>query len=133
MGLTSLRAFLRHHRRIALDTNVFIYQLEANPRYVSLTDQVFDWLEQGNHAAVTSTITLTELLVPAYRSHEEAQVNEFYALLTKYPNLDWIAPELEIADLAANIRSKRRLASCRRDISRHGGAVLPEIPKDKPE
>jgi len=104
-----MRAFLRRHRRIALDTNIYIYQLEANPSYVSLTDEVFDWLEQGNHAAVTSTITLTELLAPAYRSHEEAQVNEFYALLTTYPNLDWIAPELEIADLAANIRSKHRL------------------------
>jgi hypothetical protein len=34
--LNRLRAFLRHHRRIALDTSVFIYQLDANPRYVCL-------------------------------------------------------------------------------------------------
>lgn len=104
-----LREFLRRHRRIALDTSVFIYQLEANPRYLGLTDPVFAWLERPGHAAVTSTITMTELLVPAYRSGAEQQVNDFYGLLTIYPNLDWIAPSLEIADIAARIRAAHRL------------------------
>ena len=66
MDLTRLRAFLRHHRRIAVDTSVFIYQLEANPRYVGLTDPIFTWLERPDHSAVTSTITMTELLVQPY-------------------------------------------------------------------
>ena len=98
------REFLRRHQRIAADTSVFIYQLEAN--FISgMTDAVFAWLERPEHAAVTSTITMTELLVPAYRSGAEEQVNNFYALLTTYPNLDWIAPNLEIADIAARIRA----------------------------
>ena len=109
MGLTVLREFLRRHRRIALDTSVLIYQLEANSRYVELTDPVFAWLEQPEHAAVTSTITMTELLVPPYRLGAEQQVNNFYALFTMYPNLDWIAPSLEIADIAARIRAAHRL------------------------
>lgn len=109
MGLTTFGAFLRRHRRIALDTNVFIYQLEANPRYVRLTDPIFAWLEQPGHAGITSTITMTELLVPAYRASDEARVDEFFALLTTYPNLEWIAPDLEIADMAARIRAKHRL------------------------
>ena len=109
MDLTRLRAFLRHHRRIALDTSVFIYQLEANPRYVGLTDPIFAWLEQPVHAAVTSTITMTELLVQPYRESGEQQAGEFYALLATYPNLDWIAPGLDIADIAARIRAAHRL------------------------
>ena len=109
MDLTRLRAFLRHHRRIALDTSVFIYQLEANPRYVGLTDPIFAWLEQPVHAAVTSTITMTELLVQPYRESGEEQAGEFYALLATYPNLDWIAPGLDIADIAARIRAVHRL------------------------
>lgn len=109
MGLTALRAFLRRHRRIALDSSVFIYQLEANARYLGLTDPVFAWLERPQHTAVTSTITMTELLVPAYRGSGEQQADEFYALLTTYPNLDWIAPGLEIADIAARIRAAHRL------------------------
>ena len=109
MELTRLRAFLRHHRRIALDTSVFIYQLEAHPRYVGITDHLFGWLEHPDHRAITSTITMTELLVPAYRDSGEQQVDEFYALLATYPNLEWIAPDLEIADIAARIRATYRL------------------------
>jgi len=109
LGLTRLRAFLRRHRRIALDTSVFIYQLEANPRYVGLSDGVFAWLEQPGHTAVTSTITMTELLVQPYRDSQEQRVDEFYALLSTYPNLEWISPNLEIADLAARIRAAHRL------------------------
>ena len=33
----------------------------------------------------------------------------FYGLLSTYPNLDWVAPDLEIADLAARLRAAHRL------------------------
>jgi predicted nucleic acid-binding protein len=88
---------------------VFIYQLEANARYLELTDSVFSWLEKAGHEAVTSTITMTELLVPSYRDKDEQRVDAFYALLSTYPNLRWIAPDLEAADLAAKLRALYRL------------------------
>jgi predicted nucleic acid-binding protein len=101
--------FLRRHHRIALDTSIFIYQLEANPRYLALADAVFSWVERAGHEAVTSTITMTELLVPSYRDNDEHRVDEFYGLLSTYPNLQWIAPDLETADLAARLRAVYRL------------------------
>jgi predicted nucleic acid-binding protein len=52
---------------------------------------------------------MTELLVLPYREGDEQRANIFYALLSSYPNLDWIAPNLEIADLAAQIRALHRL------------------------
>jgi len=109
LGVERLRLFLRRHRRIALDTSVFIYQLEANPRYLVLADSVFAWVERAGHEAVTSTITMTELLVPSYRDHDERRVDEFYGLLSTYPNLRWIAPDLETADIAARVRATYRL------------------------
>ena len=109
MGVTQLRAFLRRHHRIALDTSVFIYQLEANPRYVDLTDHIFSWIEHPASAAVTSAITMTELLVQPYREADEQRVNEFYGLLSTFPNLDWIAADLEIADIGARFRARYRL------------------------
>ena len=105
MALDPLRAFLRRHRRIALDTSVFIYQLEANARYLALTDQIFTWIERPGGKAVTSTITMTELLVQPYRAADQQQADEFYVLLSTYPNLEWIAPNLEIADRAAKLRA----------------------------
>jgi predicted nucleic acid-binding protein len=104
-----LRAFLRRHRRIALDTSVFIYELDANPRYVAFTGPIFAWLEQPGHAAVTSALTMTELLVQPYRAGDEERVNLFYGLLSTFPNLEWVAPDLEIADIAARLRARHRV------------------------
>jgi predicted nucleic acid-binding protein len=109
LGVERLRLFLRSHRRIALDTSVFIYQLEANSRYLALADAVFSWVERAGHEAVTSTITMTELLVPSYRDKDEHKVDAFYGLLSTYPNLQWIAPDLQTADLAAKLRAVYRL------------------------
>jgi predicted nucleic acid-binding protein len=66
-------------------------------------------VERSGHEAVTSTITMTELLVPSYRDDDEHRVDEFYGLLSTYPNLRWIAPDLEVADLAARMRAAYRL------------------------
>jgi hypothetical protein len=52
---------------------------------------------------------MTEFLVQQYRDSSEQRVNEFYSLLTTYPNLKWIAPDLEIADIAARLRAEHRL------------------------
>jgi predicted nucleic acid-binding protein len=52
---------------------------------------------------------MTELLVLPYRKGDEQLANDFYGLLSTYPNLDWIAPNLEIADLTARIRARHRL------------------------
>lgn len=52
---------------------------------------------------------MTELLVHPYRESDEQRVDEFYGLLSTYPNLEWIAPNLEIADLAARFRALHRL------------------------
>ena len=109
MGLIPVRAFLARHRRIALDTSVFIYYMEANPSYVDLAGEVFAWLERPPNTAVTSTITMTELLVQPYRASNERLVNQYFGLLSLFPNLEWVAPDLSIADTAARIRAHHRL------------------------
>lgn len=109
MALADFGSLLRRHRRIALDTSVFIYHLESNPKYNGLTEQVFSSIERHRIGALTSTITMTELLVQPYRVLDEKRIDEFYGLLTTFPNLDWIAPNLEIADLAARLRAAHNL------------------------
>lgn len=109
MGVEAVRQFLRRHRLIALDTSIFIYQLERNAKYFVLADAIFAWVERAGHEAVTSTITMTELLVPSYRDGDEHKVDEFYGLLSTYPNLQWIAPDLETADMAARLRATYRM------------------------
>ena len=109
MGIERLRGVLQHHRRIALDSAIFIYQLEANPKYVALSDIVFLWLAQQTSRAVTATITLTEILVPHYRNLDQQLVDDFYGLLSTYPNLEWISIDLEVADIGARVRARHNL------------------------
>lgn len=52
---------------------------------------------------------MTELLVLPYREGDEQRANDCYGLLASYPNLDRVAPNLEIADLAARLRALHRL------------------------
>jgi len=106
LGLT---AFLRRHRRVALDTNVFIYAVQEHPKYASLAYRILEWVEHPGHSAVTSTLTMTELLTRPYSEKNTLWVNEYYGLLSRYPNLEWIAPDLETADLAARFRAQYRL------------------------
>jgi predicted nucleic acid-binding protein len=100
---------LKTHSRIALDTSVFIYQLQANPTYIGLTDEIFAWLQRPKSQGVTSTITMTELLVHPYRDRNQQKADEIYGLLSTFPNLAWIPPSLEIADTAARLRAMHGL------------------------
>ena len=109
MGLSLLGAFLASHKKIALDTCVFIYQLEPNSRYHHLTERVFSWLALPGSDGLTSTVTMTELLVQPLREGHESRVNRYYGLLSTYPSLNWLAPDLEIAKLAAHYRAQYRL------------------------
>jgi predicted nucleic acid-binding protein len=52
---------------------------------------------------------MAELLERPYRDNHQHLVNQFYGLLTTYPHLEWIAPDLEIADLAARFRAQHRM------------------------
>ena len=52
---------------------------------------------------------MTELLVSPNREDDEQRLCQFRGLLSTYPNLEWIAPNPEIADLAAHLRASYRL------------------------
>jgi predicted nucleic acid-binding protein len=92
-----------------LDTSILIYQVEQNARYFPLSDAIFAWLERRGNSAITSTLAMTELLVPAYRDGDSRRLDVYHGLLPNLPNLEWIAPDLEIADLAARLRATHKL------------------------
>lgn len=59
--------------------------------------------------AITSTLTLTEVLVQPYRVRDWQRADRIYAALRNYPHLEWLTPTLEIADRAASIRAEHSL------------------------
>lgn len=127
MAVERLQSLLRHHHRIGLDSSIFIYQLDGNPRYLALTYPVFLWLEAARHSAVTSTITWAELLVPAYRHSEHDRIDRYVSLFAAYPQIEWIAPDMAIADMAAQIRARHALHTpdaLQAATAIHSGATL---------
>lgn len=52
---------------------------------------------------------MTELLVQPFREGDEQRVDLYYGTLSKHPNLRWVAPDLEIAGLAARYRAQHGL------------------------
>jgi uncharacterized protein len=109
LGISQLRALLQRHRRIAFDSSILIYQIERNPTYFPLSDVVFAWLALPTSQAFTSTIVMTEVLVPAYRKLDQQLADNFYELLSTFTNLEWIPVDLEVADLAARVRARHNL------------------------
>lgn len=124
---------LAGHRLVALDTCVFIYLMERNPKYFDAADDVFEWMERPGSSAVTSTIVLTEILVQPYRAQDLPKAESFYSLLTTWPHLEWVAPSLPIASLAAALRADYRLQTpdaliAATAISRNASAFITNDP-----
>lgn len=61
--------------------------------------------------AVTSTISLLEVLVQPYRLDNQPLAQKFYALLPTYPGLNWTPVSSEVADRAAEFRARYNLST----------------------
>lgn len=92
---------LKRYKLVGLDTNIFVYYFERHPRFGPRTKTIFDLLSQNKLTAVTSLISLTELLsVPASATKIEGLKNLFLST----PNLNSIELNQIIALGAAKIR-----------------------------
>lgn len=91
---------------VALDTMVFIYHFEEHPRFSLITEKIFEKIEKGEIRAVTSYITLLEILVKPYRGRDLKAASDYKNLLLTFPNLQFIPVDLEIADIAASLRAE---------------------------
>jgi predicted nucleic acid-binding protein len=99
------REQLDEHRVVGLDTSVFIYHLEAHPRYAPLTHELLAGIEAGRQAAVTSTITIMELTVHPWRLGRPAVARHYEALLAHFPHLQLVDVTRHVARRAAQLRA----------------------------
>jgi len=102
----ALAEFLRKHRKVGLDTSLFIFEVEESRKYIEIVHPIFRWLEKPESFGITSTVSMLELLVHPYRRSDFDTVNKFYALLSTYPNLHWVELTLPVADAAARLRAE---------------------------
>lgn len=91
---------------IGIDTMVFIYHLEDHPDFSTITERLFDAVEKGKYHAVTSFLTLVEILVKPKREGLTKVVSDYRDLLLTFPNLKFTPVDLRVSDLASTLRAK---------------------------
>ena len=107
---------------VALDTSIFIYYLQDDPVYSPGLRPLFDALRDGKLTAVTSGITLVEVLVVPLRAGDLALADRYEALLTRSRGLKMIDLDREVLRGAAQLRAMR--PSLRRPDALHLSAAL---------
>lgn len=88
-------------KRVALDSNLFIYQFENNPKFIKYTIPVFEKLIENKLQAVTSIISVIEAL--SYPSPKGVLDKIKEAFIT-IPNLEIFDVNYDIGVQAAKIR-----------------------------
>lgn len=85
-----------------LDTNVFIYYFENNPKYGKLAKLIFDKLTENRLKAITNITSLAELLASPKLTSEA--VKETKSRFLSVPNLEIYLVDENIAIESAKIR-----------------------------
>lgn len=94
---------------IGLDTSIFIYHLEAAPRYLPLTTELLTQVEAREKEAITSVITIMELTVRPWQLERPGVAREYEAMLIHFPNLRVADVTRDVARRAARLRASHRL------------------------
>ena len=96
-------------RRVYLDANVFIYALEGTAPLMQAVLPLFRLIDSGDCAAVTSELTLAEVLVRPIRSGDDALVQRYERLLRSRSSFEVVPVQLDVWRRAAALRATTRL------------------------
>ena len=93
---------------VLVDTNPLIYLLEGSPLAAAF-EPVFADIDSGRIQAVTTPVTLAEIVAGPLRVGNEALAARYQRLLTSSPGWSLCPIDAEIAVLAARLRLRHRL------------------------
>jgi predicted nucleic acid-binding protein len=99
-------AFLSRHRRIGLDTVLFIYHLEGTEPYSRFTAKLFTALSQGRFSALASSLFLAELLVRPFELGDEGKIRACEVFLKGLPGLEVHPVDEKVAKEGARLRAR---------------------------
>jgi predicted nucleic acid-binding protein len=94
---------------IALDTQIFIYFIEEDGRYLPLIKPLFEAIDRSDLVAVTSGLSLMEVLVVPYRSGNFTLADRYEPLLTHSRGLRFIEVDRQLLKAAAQLRATLKL------------------------
>lgn len=90
---------------VGLDTAPLIYFIEENPAYLQTLRPFFEAMDKGKFTAVTSIVTLIEVLVHPFRQGNTKLAQQYHDILLNVGNLTTIPLSQDIAEEAARLRA----------------------------
>jgi predicted nucleic acid-binding protein len=100
---------LGEHRRVLIDTSVWIYHFEPHAEFGASATQIIESLEEGEFRGVASELTLLELMVRPLQLGRQDAADDYETLLSYFPNLELIPIGRQILLDAAGLRARHRL------------------------
>jgi predicted nucleic acid-binding protein len=91
---------------IGLDTAPFVYYIEDAAPYADLLHPAFSLLENHRLRAVTSTVTLAEILTKPFAEKKYGLVDEIQFTLRTFSTLFMVNVDERLAEAAALIRAR---------------------------
>ncbi|MFH1896613.1 MAG: type II toxin-antitoxin system VapC family toxin [bacterium] len=91
------------YKRVALDTALFIYFVQAHPKFGKAVKEIFEKVKEGEVSALTTAITIAEIFS---KVQSKALELSYRSLLFNFPNL-WVCDiTTHIAYEAGRLRKK---------------------------
>ena len=97
-------------RRIAFDSNALIYFLEDRQPYVNYVAQAVSLMDSGQAIGIISTVAEMELLVKPMREQNTVSLGRIEIFLQQQHNLNVRSVDRIVAQRAAEVRVRTRLA-----------------------
>ena len=101
-----LRRTIEKHKIIGLDTAPFIYFIEDVVPYADLVDPVFRLMEGHAVRAVTSTVTVAEILTKPFIDKNFSLADEIKFMLNAFSSLSIVSIDERLAEAAALLRGR---------------------------
>ncbi len=92
------------HRRIGLDSNLFIYLFEGSGPEAVLVGELLDAISTGSARGVLSTLAVAEILTGPIRAGDTAMAERYRDELQSIDGLDIVPLSVDIAADAAVLR-----------------------------
>ena len=98
-----------HGKIVGLDTTPMIYFIEENPAYLEAVRPFFEAIDRGEFSAVTSIVTLLEVLVHPFQRGDTALAQQYRDILLNAQGLTTVLLSQNIAEEAARLRATHNI------------------------
>lgn len=103
---------LKQGTRVYLDSSLFIYFIQNDPRYAPVVAILFNAIMEGTVSGISSYLSLLEVLVKPIQENEIALMTEYRDCMLNNAFLTLFPLDEDVAEEAAKLRAQYNKQTC---------------------